>query len=76
MVQVELSLQEILEQLKELSDKGIHDGEAFNEMLNEYHEAVVHADRAELHEARNYLSKVKTIGKLKVGDMVENLECA
>lgn len=76
LVEVQVSLKQILVRLKKLADDGKEKSPMFNRAYDEYQAALIEfADRNDRLEARHYLATIKSIGSLNIADMKEQLEC-
>ncbi|MBP6904438.1 MAG: hypothetical protein KBB91_00085 [Candidatus Pacebacteria bacterium] len=76
MIATKLTLKETLEHLKELADSGMYKTKAFDDAHNEYVSMLLEcSDRAEIHDALNYLTSIDSIGMLNIENMKEQLEC-
>lgn len=75
LVAVKLSLKDILQRLKELSDDGMYMTDVFDQTHQEYRHALSYSNRTERLEARSYLAGLHAIGNLDIEHMREELEC-
>lgn len=63
-----------LQHLHELSEKGMHESDAFNQSLDNYLHAIKDADVSEKKAAIEFLEKCQCIGTLNISNMIESLE--
>lgn len=73
MIANKMTLKEILEYMKELSDTGMEKSDAFNRAHEEYIAAITGSTNHEITEAISFLEE-NNVGNLNVSNMIEILE--